>query len=239
MRIYRFFTERDDFAIGEVVPLSSKEASHARNSLRLNSGDKVIVFNNSAEYQCTIQKLTKNTLEVIVDSVAREANDKETEVTAVICITKPQSFELILQKLTEIGIISIIPVLSDHSVIKINDVEKKMDRWNKIIIAASKQSERIGIPKLYVPMKLQDAIKEVAGTNTLFFLTEEKNTTNLQDVTLTSPISFIIGPEGGFSKAEIKIAKEAKLQFVSIGEQVLRAETAAIYVASVIDYKQK
>ena len=148
---------------------------------------------------------------------------------------------MILQKLTELGVTSIIPIKTERSIVKIdqNKQEKKKIRWETICKEASEQSHRTTIPIIYTPMTLKELLENKKELNLICSLNDK--TKPLQEY-LTSEVKeilFVIGPEGGFTTKEEEFLIANNFKPTTLGKRVLRVETAAIYVASIINYIYK
>jgi 16S rRNA (uracil1498-N3)-methyltransferase len=151
---------------------------------------------------------------------------------------KRDGFELALKKMTELGVEGIIPLMTDHSIIHIKDFEKKKIRYQSICKESSEQSERSYLPTIHDLSHLNDL--DVSAYDHLFCAhAREQNQTlkdELKQIHSSDKSLVLIGPEGGFSKKEIELLKKKGFQNVSLGETILRAETAATYVASVFRF---
>ena len=180
--------------------------------------------------------MTPLTLEI--KDVCVEDREMSTELTVAISLVSEQKFDLILQKLTELGVSTIIPVKTSRSIVKVDEkkLPKKYERWQTICKEASEQSHRTTIPKVEEVMTLKQLVQVPKDIKLICSLRE--NTKPLKEYLNTKPknILFIIGPEGGFSKEEEEYLLNNDFLPTSLGKRVMRVETAAIYVASVINY---
>jgi 16S rRNA (uracil1498-N3)-methyltransferase len=254
MRKFRFFTERKNLRPGSSVKLPDFEATHIRKSLRLQKGAEIYLFNGVKEFKAQLTLVTHEV--VMARIISQEINEKsinENSVELVLfqALTKAASFELILEKATELGVSKILPFESEYSVVKTEKVLKKTERWNKIVLSACKQAERVGIPEVIESTNFQNifnaAINEGIKDLIVFTLPREKvkEIVNLIPIKQTlesinsEKIGIIIGPEGGFSPGELKFATEQKeldIHFSILTNNVLKAETAAIAALAIIDY---
>ena len=163
-----------------------------------------------------------------------ENNELSINITALISTIKQDKFEIILQKLTELGVNKIVPVKTAYS----QDLflnEKKILRFNKIIQEAAEQCHRNVIPELCGLIDLKDADKYISELNIVPYEKETNSNINL----VSNSITFIIGPEGGFKKEEIDLLLSLGFETISLGKRILRAETAAINIASNIIWENK
>lgn len=139
-------------------------------------------------------------------------------------MTKRDTFEWMLQKCTELGAAEFIPLVTDRVIKRPKDTPK---RWQDIAREAAEQSGRTTLPLIHEPMNLAEALKKTSGQVQLF-LHESGGEKKFPSIHRTSKIALFIGPEGGFSDNEVTAAQSAKMHVVTLGDLVLRAETAAV-----------
>ena len=163
------------------------------------------------------------------------------ELTVAVSLVQEQKFDMILQKLTELGVTSIIPVKTERSIVKIDDnkKEKKYARWQMICKEASEQSHRVTIPKIEEIVSLKELKKHKKDVNLICSLNEFTKPLDNYLQKEIKTILFVIGPEGGFSQKEEESLIEQGFECTTLGKRVLRVETAAIYVASIINHIYK
>lgn len=159
-----------------------------------------------------------------------------TKVTAIIALTKADKFELALQKLVELGVYQIVGLETKRCVVKVYDVAKKIARWNKIILDAAKQCKRTIVPKFVGVITLKEIDFYKSKQNIVAYEAEVKHSLALNNI---ESISFVIGPEGGFETEEIELLQSKGFEPTSLGKRILRAETAAIFLMSVIAYQME
>ena len=170
----------------------------------------------------------------------KDAEDREMEtyLTVALSLVNEQKMDLILQKLTELGVSKIIPVKTERSIIKLDDKKetKKIVRWQTICKEASEQSKRTSIPEVTNIMKLEELTKLDSELKLICSLNDKtKPLAEYLNKGIKS-IMFTIGPEGGFTEKEETFLMNNGFLPVSLGKRVMRVETAAIYVASIINY---
>ena len=165
----------------------------------------------------------------IVEEELFEDNELDHDVTCIMALIKSDKFEFCLQKLTELGVKRIVPLATERCVMKIRG-ENKMERFRRIIKEAAEQSHRNLIPELCQPVSIKDLDKYRSDVNYICYEAEK----DIRDIEVKGSVSFIIGPEGGFSKDEYLKITELGFESVSLGKRILRAETAAMYMSSVI-----
>ena len=236
MRKFRVHTERTNLRVGSSIKLEDFEADHLRKSLRVKKGDEVVIFNGEKEFEAHLTLVSKDAVMAEIDSISKTAIESEVKIHLFQALNKSKSFEFVLEKATELGVNQITPLETEYTVVKASDTgEKKMDRWNKIILSACKQSERIDIPSLSETISIQNIENILSQFDLVLFLSTEKES-RAQKIVNTinsdsqfSSIAVIIGPEGGFSPLEVELLTSINnVKAVSISNNILRSETAAI-----------
>lgn len=239
------------------VCIKGTDVRHIKDVLRMSIGDRVTLCDSHGnEYLCDITHITADCVETSVKSAAR--CDSEPRIVVLLCqgIAKGEKMDFIIQKNVELGLNELIPVLTEHTVVKFaneKDAQKKQMRWQKISEEASKQCGRGVVPKVDMPEKFNAVvdrlIAENSSSDTLFIMPYENET----DRTLKSvlkeysvglaadgnirKICVFIGPEGGFSKKETEYAISKGFITVTLGKRILRTETAGIATIAAIRYE--
>lgn len=220
--------------------LSLEDSKHISKVLRLKEGDFVTICDkNKFDYEGVISKIEDL---VTVDISNKKLNIAEPNIKIKLyqCLPKSDKFDFIIQKAVELGVCEIIPVQSKFCVVK-NDAksfEKKLTRYNKIVYEACKQSGRGIIPIVSSVITFKQAVDKIANTNSVLCyesdeLFPRKRLCDLIDIN-TQEVSLIIGSEGGFSTDEIELAVNSGVQLASLGNLILRCETASITALSII-----
>lgn len=223
------------------------EIKHITKVMRLRSGDKVeLIASNKKEFIAQIREIKKD--EIILDIVDEMIKKRELDcrITIYQGIPKGQKMELIIQKSTELGVSRIVPCQLKRCVSNISEKEdKKISRWQKIAQEASKQSKRIMVPVIENTMGIDEIIEDMKTNqiNILFYESEEnlmikdyiRKINNSGEKIISAGI--IIGPEGGLEESECFLLSESGAKTVSLGDRILRTETAAIYGATVLAYE--
>lgn len=238
----RFFVKSGDIE-GDHVYIDGKDAHHILNVLRLCRGEKIIISDGTNEYLTIIEELLNNKIRLEILENINTNSESSINITLFQGLPKADKMELIIQKCTELGVKSFIPVSTKYSVVNIDEKnrEKKIYRWQKISYEASKQSGRVIVPDVYMPVAFKEAVERIAEYDLCLILYEKEKSTGLKDV-LTGledvrNIAIFIGPEGGFSEEEIMLAMEYGARPVTLGPRILRTETAGIVACSIIMYE--
>ena len=170
-----------------------------------------------------------NNRECKIGENTNENNELDCDITCILSLIKNDKLELTIQKLVELGIKKIVPYQAVRSVVKVKN-DKKLERLNKIVREAAEQSHRNIIPEVCSPATIKDLEKYKSDYNYICYESEK----NITEIEKAKSITYIIGPEGGFEDNEYKKICELGFESVSLGKRILRAETAAIYMTSII-----
>lgn len=228
----RYFIKNKDMLLEE------SDIRHIKKVMRMNINDKIEVVYNNKLHICEITSLEPFNIKVIEEL----DEDKKTkiELTVAVALVKEQKMDLILQKLTELGVSRIIPASMERSIVKLDKerFNKKKVRWESICKEASEQSKRTNIPIIEDIKSIKDLTKEDADLKLVASTKEKEKLLNyyLQSIEDCAKIIMVIGPEGGISDKEEDILVSNGYNRVSFGNLIFRVETATIYVASIINY---
>ncbi len=247
MQLHRFLTERTKLRVGSSVKILDDEAFHIRKSLRLEVGDDVILFNGEKEYKAQLKVVSKDAVMAEITEVLASTSDTGKKYTLFQGLIRAANFELILQKNTELGVADIVPVFTEFSQINLPQVENKLERWQKIVVEACKQSERTSIPQVQQPMKFTDLQPALSEFDLVILFTLPRDNVTaiaaVQDIhelsekiASATKVAYLIGPEGGFSPNEHKLAATWGIPFVTLGGNILKAETAAIAAQATLNF---
>ncbi len=235
---YRFFINKISENRAEIT---GGDFNHIVNVLRLKKDDEIFVFNYEyGEYAAKIKEINNKEKKVIVslEELIRKREKNNIKLCAIVSLIKKEKWEFVLEKLTEIGIDIIIPYLAKRSVVKIEKVNEKKERWQKIIYSAVKQCGRLSEPEIKDIIFNIDELKLENNSKKFFIWEKEEKNLFIDEVVKSerniSNVYFIIGPEGGFEDEEAEKLLKSGFIPVSIGDTVLRAETAIIAVASIL-----
>lgn len=219
--------------------LSESDIHHIKRVMRCKNNDKIEIVYDTTVYLCNIDDIETLTLSIL-DSY-EEDREININLSVAVALVQEQKFDLILQKLTELGVSSIIPLKTERSIVRIDEskIEKKKNRWITICKEASEQSHRVTIPEVTNIMTMKELLNNKKELNLICSLNEHTKPLEEYLDNNVKDILFVIGPEGGFSKKEEDFLIENGFQTTTLGKRVLRVETAAIYVASIINYVYK
>lgn len=219
------------------ILLEDSDIHHIKTVMRMKVNDKIEVVYDKRLYICNIENI--DDLKLKIDFVSEDNNELEKEIIVALGLVKEQKMDLILQKLTELGVSKIIPVNMERSIVKLDSKkeEKKLLRWNMICKEASEQSKRNIVPKVCDVINLKDLVNVDAELKLVCSVSEKDNIIyNYIEKDDYNSILVVIGPEGGISPKEEQFLKNNGFSLVSFGSLVFRVETACIYIASVLNY---
>jgi 16S rRNA (uracil1498-N3)-methyltransferase len=241
--MHRFFVQPENIT-GAEVTLSGSDVSHIRTVLRLQEGNRIQVLDGLGS-RYIVQLTVVKPREVRGRIELKE--DFQTESPLVIqmgiALLKGNKFDPVLRKSVELGVNWVSPLKTERSIIRVMRTEagKKTARWQKIAQEAARQSGRSHLPTVSSTIQtVAEFCQAVRDAEIKLAFWEEEEVCKLSDVsTSTSPrsIAFLSGPEGGFSSAEIDIARQYGFQSITLGPRILRAETAPIVILSLLQHR--
>ncbi len=231
--MYQFFVDVP-VAVGDKIVLSKEQSHHALSVLRLHHEKVRIVYDGEAYFGDGYSE-NKN---FVVDILEQDLSEKELpcEVTLMMGLIRKEKMEFVLQKCTELGVTKIIPFVSSRAIVHYdtNKVNKVLQRWNLILEESSAQCKRNKIPELTEIVSFKDLPKYKESQNFIAYENAKCEHHLFGEGLNTESISYVIGPEGGFSEEEIEYLVSNGFKMTSFGNRILRAETAAIYGMSIL-----
>ena len=231
-RLHRFFVP-PEWLHGQRALLEGQVARQMSRVLRMACGDRVILLDNTgSEYLAELDTFHGDRIEGRIVSSTTGLGEPQTTVTLCQSLLKGDKMDWVLQKGTELGASAFVPVISQRAVRRSGKGEQQMARWRRIITEAAEQSGRSILPQICPPITLREALDRCPEGSTLMPYEEERET-SLREALKSArhqlgPLSFFIGPEGGWDSAEVSLARSHGVKVVSLGQRILRAETAAI-----------
>ena len=222
---------KESLSLNLISKLDKSQSHYLSKVMRINIGQSFSLFNQSGEWEAKIKEISKGIVEFSVIKKLR-SNTDEKEIWLAFAPIKLNYLNLMIQKATELGVTKFIPILTERTIVR--RINQK--RISKIIIEASEQSNRLKIPKLEEIVKLDNFLKSNQKINIIF---GDLNTDNssLNIIKNTEPLCVLIGPEGDFTEKEKeKILELKNLIPLKVNENILRSETAAISMISIVTF---
>lgn len=247
--MYHFYSENASIADGRIT-LSGPDVNHIKNVLRMRVGEQLIVCDGEGtDHYCSIEDFGEGNVIVSVHESSANQSELGTSLILFQGLPKKDKMELIIEKAVELGVSQIVPVMTKRVIVKIEDSkkeEKKLQRWNAIALSAAKQSGRGIIPKVTDIMSFKEALGLAATLEKNFIPYENSGDIGVDMKTSremikglkgTKSIGIFIGPEGGFERSEVLEALDAGCSCLSLGNRILRTETAGLTALSVIMFE--
>ena len=240
----RFFIEEIKSEI-EVFVIPEKEAKHMVKVLRMRQGNRFILMDGKGNrFESEIVGISRYKVSARIIRGLPKPSSSPVNITICQAVIKPRMMDYMVEKTSELGVSRIIPFYSERTVIQLDDnkASNKIRHWKEIARSASKQSGRLTPADISEPVQFSDLIKTIGKIDSLkVVLWEGENITDLKELLRskdpTTNFTGIIGPEGGFTGKEIGQLKASGVTPVSLGSRILRAETAAITLATIIQYE--
>jgi 16S rRNA (uracil1498-N3)-methyltransferase len=233
MQRHRFFAPPEQIN-NSLITLDSDESHHLSRVLRLSSGATVFAFDGLGnEYQCEVAEVSKKSVSLSIIAPVTDPVESPLDLTLGQAILQNDKFDLIVQKATELGVTRIVPLITEFCEFrKVTGNEQRLQRWKKIALEATKQCGRRIIPDIAEPLTFTDFCQKNQSLLRLIF--SEQGGGKLLSLPEANSISVVIGPKGGWSQAELSIAKENNFTAIYLSNRILKAETAAIAATALL-----
>ena len=231
------------------IEINGKDVNHIKNVLRKKEGETLNICNTdtSENYICKIIKIEEEKIQLKALNKIEQNTESNIKVSIYQGLPKADKMELIIQKAVELGVYDITPVEMKRSIVKLNEKDKikKIERWQKISEVASKQCGRSIIPQIKSIKTVKNICQESTNYDIVIVAYEkEKNNTLKEELKKIKEqtkkdlkIAIVIGPEGGIEDTEIQELKQNGAKTVTLGERILRTETVALNVLSIVMYE--
>jgi 16S rRNA (uracil1498-N3)-methyltransferase len=242
--MHRFYIAPETWNI-DALALDEAESHHAIDVLRMNPGDKAVVFNGRGA-EATVEFADVNRKSVTLRKVmASKSAPIACEITLAQAMPKGKNMDLIVQKAVELGASAIAPLLSERTVVQADkdDATRKQQKWQIVAIEAAKQCGQNWLPAVHPPVSPKEFFSKPQRFELMLIASLQPDAMHLKkllaEYTEKKPKSVLVlvGPEGDFTPAEIGLAKSHGCRPITLGPIVLRTETAAIYCLSVLSYE--
>ena len=230
-----YYTNKANIFQDELV-ITDDEAKHLSKVLRKKTGDEIYVTDGDRDlYRAEILSFDKRKVNCRIIEKLYNVNEPEIRVSLYpALLKKPARFEFVVEKATELGVISINPVITEHVINKTSD---RTERWQLVALSAMKQSARCFLPRVAHPIKFDEAVKLLTKDGLNLIADERQSTMSIEKLESKpgkKEVTLFIGPEGGFSQSEIELARASGCEIINLGPRKYRSETAAIAALAVI-----
>ena len=232
------------------VTLSAEETRHLRDVLRLRVGDEAYVFDGEGrEFRGSVGNADRNSSVLrIIEEAPPPSSESPLNLTLAVALLKGEKFDVVVQKATELGAGCVVPLITSRADVRIHnpeDAQKKRTRWQRIALEATKQCGRAKLTKIDAPVSFAEFVARPAvnpaANNELCLMFSERGGSLFAEAgdSIEPPLSVkaIVGSEGGWTDEEIQQARAAQWKIVTLGGRTLRAETAAITVAALLQHR--
>jgi 16S rRNA (uracil1498-N3)-methyltransferase len=277
----RFYAPPEAFSSDSAsVTLTGEETRHLRDVLRLRNGDKIHVFDGAGhEFHCEVRKISRDTTHAqLINEVSPACPDSPLDLTLAVALLKGEKFDLVVQKATELGVTRVVPVLTARADVKLKsgaEPDRKIARWQRITLEATKQCGRARLMKIDTPITIAELINHSPTADAVRWMFAERGGASLAktindhvrerarvstgsdsdrinaqrrrgihlatargtDTNATERLTALVGSEGGWTGEEITQAFDAGWKIVTLGGRILRAETAAIVIAALLQHR--
>ena len=241
----RFYIDRSQVS-ETVITILGDDVNHIKNVLRMKIGEPILLCDScGTDYHCRIKSYEGQTVEATIESVTETDTELKTNIYLFQGLPKKDKMELIVQKAVELGVTEVIPVMMKRTIVKLEDKKKelkKIERWQSIATSAAKQSNRGIIPKVCEVLTYKEALKKAKEIDVVILPYENENGMGntrevIKSIRGKKSVGIFIGPEGGFEESEIEMARELGMKPITLGNRILRTETAGLAILSILMFE--
>jgi len=244
VRVPRIFVRPEDWNGRETVHVGGEVARHITRVLRMGAGAELVVLDGQGgAYRAVIRELVRDGFTAAITGMAEANGEPEVSITLVQGLPKGDKMDYVVQKATEVGVSRIIPLASERSVVQAREQrwDKKRERWERIAASAAEQAFRLLVPKILPVMTLPEALDSINPEAFIIFPWEEERENSLKTLLRSHPpaseVYIFIGPEGGFTENEARMASDRGAHRVTLGPRILRTETAGPLATALVLYE--
>jgi len=227
-----------------LIPLDKWQSNYVVNVLRMGCGDAITIFDGEGkEYSAILDEADDRVATLKITGQSASVRPAGPRIVCAVAIPKGKKMPTVIQKLSELDIDEIIPLITKRTVVDVKNKGSKQEKWHKVAVEAAKQSGRTVITEIDEPVSFDDFIRSADRFDLKLFAYENAGK-NLRSVlqhyavpNLPESVVLLIGPEGGFDPKEAKAAEKAGFHPFVFGKNILRCETAAIAFATILKYE--
>jgi len=243
--MYRFYCSDADFSKSSVVITDSHEIHHIKDVLRLKKGSSIQIFNGkSQQADAVIEQINEIAIHVSIKGV-KQGQEGSAKIILACAPPKKGKFEFIIEKCTELGVDEIIPLKTKRTEVIFSEdkMSAKISRFKAVAVNAAKQSKRTKVPHIHPMTSLSQVLQALDPGAVHLFPSLHNHSKHISDVLLkvgkNSPVTIFIGPEGDFSPDEVELAIKHGCVPVTLGDTVLKVETAAIATVALVKFLRR
>ncbi|MDP3143730.1 MAG: RsmE family RNA methyltransferase [Candidatus Omnitrophota bacterium] len=239
--MHRFYTPPENIK-EKIIIKDSSEIHHLKDVLRMKIGEETIIFDGKGnEYNAKINSLSNHEVVLLIIDKKEGGRKNLLQVCLACALPKKSKSEFIVEKATELGAQRVIPLKTVRTIVDLKGerAERKVERWQEIAVNASKQSQRKTVPKIEKIHTFNQAMQEIKKYDLCLIPCLFGKRKKIEDLLMHfsgKSIMVFIGPEGDFTAEEVRLAIKSGCQLVTLGEQVLKVDSAAFYTLSVINF---
>ena len=232
MQIYRIYIP-GNLSIGLTITFDNDDMNYLTNVIRSKNGHIIRIFNSEYGEFEGILKLEKKSASLDIAKLIRSPEKNTHKLKLFFCPIKHHNMHIMIEKAVELGVTDLYPIISTNTIIR----EFNAEKYTKISIQAVEQCERLDIPKIHDMMTFYHMVDYISSSKDRILFAYEKSSSDISNEQFDG---IIIGPEGGFKDEEVSLLKSIKnISEISLGKNILRAETAAIAGLSIINFKRR
>ena len=234
MRTIRIFQD-SPIEVNQELKLDEFGANHVSRVLRMKPGEEIVVFNGlGSEYPSKIKEISKKEVIILPFDKKTPLNESPIKIHLVQALSKGDRMDFTIQKAVELGVTQITPIITSRCAVRLKDdrLEKKIESFKKIVISACEQCGRVFIPKVNPILELNEFFK--VPDDNLKLILNPYTQTKIKELPRSQGYTLLIGPEGGLSDEEVKLAQDNNFKSVLLGPRILRTETAPLVAISIL-----
>ena len=233
-----FFISSNNVHNDYIVINDKENYNHIAKSLRIRKGEKLLLIDEKQiQYETVVEKVTSSEVTVKIENSYKSFRSLDFGLYLAQSPLRSDAQSFVVEKATELGVKGLYPVRTDNCALSDDVIKKKIDKWQKIMYQASKQCERADIPSCFEPETLENLIGKFSRVIVFCERIATKTLRDIKPVKKGDDVLVIIGPEGGFSDREFKLFEDKKCDMLTLGNLILKAETAVTVALGNIIYE--